>query len=84
MKLLRALIVCALLVALVAGACGAMRWARRGGTATSLAANALLLTFGMGLVATPPQRGVQQVQEEDDKTGGESGDPPSDHDPPSD
>lgn len=42
-----------------------------------LAANALLLAVGMGIVTTPPQRGVDQAQEEGDKTGGESGDPPS-------
>jgi hypothetical protein len=75
--LLRALIVSLLLVALLGSAIGAVRWAKRVGTAAGLAANALLLSFGMGLIVTPPQRGVQQVQEEDDKTGGESGDPPS-------
>ena len=64
-------------LALLTGALGSIRWARRGGTAASFAANALLLAFGMGLVATRPQRGVEQAQEEDDKTGGESGDPPS-------
>ena len=75
--LLRTAIISILVLALLAGACGGIRWARRGGTAAGFAANALLLTFGMGLIAAPPQRGVQQVQEEDDKTGGESGDPPS-------
>jgi hypothetical protein len=75
--LLRATIVSVLLVAVVSGAFGALRWARRGGMASSLAANALLLTLGMGLISTPPQRGVQQVKEEKDKTGGETGDPPS-------
>jgi hypothetical protein len=73
----RTAIISILVLALLAGAFGSIRWARRGGTAAGFAANALLLTFGMGLIATPPQRGVQQVQEEDDKTGGESGDPPN-------
>ena len=72
----RVAIVSVLVVALITGALGGIRWARRGGTAAGFAANALLLTLGMGLVPTPPQRGVQQVQEEGDKTGGETGDPP--------
>jgi hypothetical protein len=72
----RVAIVSVLVVVLLSGALGAIRWARRGGTAAGFAANALLLTLGMGLVPTPPQRGVQQVQEEGDKTGGETGDPP--------
>jgi hypothetical protein len=72
----RVAIVSVLVVVLLSGALGAIRWARRGGTAAGFAANALLLTLGMGLVAAPPQRGVQQVQEEGDKTGGETGDPP--------
>jgi hypothetical protein len=59
------------------GAVGAVRWARRGGTAANIAASALLLTFGMGLVATNPQRIPEQVQEERDKTGGDTGDPPA-------
>jgi hypothetical protein len=73
----RATIVSALVVALFSGALGGIRWARRGGTVASFAANALLLTLGMGLITTPPQRGVQQAQEEGDKTGGETGDPPA-------
>jgi hypothetical protein len=72
----RAAIVSVLIVVLLTGAIGGIRWARRGGSAASFAANALLLTLGMGLVTTPPQRGVQQVQEEGDKTGSETGDPP--------
>ena len=72
----RVAIVSVLVVALITGALGGIRWARRGGTAAGFAANALLLTLGMGLVPTPPQRGVEQVQEEGDKTGGETGDPP--------
>jgi hypothetical protein len=74
--LLRTAIISIVVVALLTGALGSIRWARRGGTAAAFAANALLLAFGMGLVATPPQRGAEQAQEEDDKTGGESGDPP--------
>lgn len=74
---LRAALVVLLVAALTCGAVGGMRWARRGGAGASLAANALLLTLGMGLVVTPPQRGVEQAQGEQDKTGGESGDPPT-------
>jgi hypothetical protein len=74
---LRGVIVAIVVLALLAGAFGAVRWARRGGTAANLAASALLLTFGIGLVATHPQRVVEQVQEERDRTGGETGDPPS-------
>ena len=73
---LRGAIVGMVVVALLYGAVGAVRWARRGGVGASVAANALMLALGMGLVVTPPQRGVQQAQEERDKTGGESGDPP--------
>jgi hypothetical protein len=75
--LLRTAIISILVLALLAGACGSIRWARRGGAAAGFAANALMLTFGMGLIPTPPQRGVQQVQEQEDRTGAESGDPPS-------
>ena len=74
--LLRTAVISVLVLVLLAGACGSIRWARRAGAAAGIAANVLLLAFGMGLVATPPQRGVQQVQEEADRTGGESGDPP--------
>ena len=74
---LRGALVAIVAVTLVAGALGAIRWARRGGTAANFAASALLLTFGMGLVTTHPQRIPDQVQEERDKTGGDSGDPPT-------
>jgi hypothetical protein len=74
---LRVAIVFVLLAALFAGAVGSIRWAKRGGTAANLAASALLLTFGMGLVTTHPQRSIERLQEERDKTGGETGDPPS-------
>jgi len=74
---LRAAIVALFVAALISCAVGGMRWARRGGAGASLAANALLLALGMGIVTSPPQRGVQQAQEERDKTGGESGDPPT-------
>jgi len=72
---LRAVIVSIVIVALLGGGLSAIRWARRGGAGASLAANALLLALGMGLVTHPPQRGVEQAQEERDQTGGESGDP---------
>lgn len=75
--ILRVAMVVLLAATLICGGAGAMRWARRGGAGASLAANALLLALGMGIVATPPQRGVEQAQEEYDKTGGESGDPPT-------
>jgi hypothetical protein len=74
--LLRGAIVALLVLVLISGAVGGMRWARRGGAGASLAANALLLALGMGIVTTPPQRGVEQAEQERDKTGGESGDPP--------
>jgi len=73
----RGVLVGVLILVLLGGAVGAVRWARRGGTAVNLAASALLLTFGMGLVATHPQRIPEQVQEERDKSGGESADPPA-------
>lgn len=62
---------------LLVGAIGAIRWARRGGTTANMAASALLLAFGMGLVANHPQRIPEQVKEERDKTGGDTGDPPT-------
>jgi hypothetical protein len=73
----RGAVVAIVVLALLAGAFGAVRWARRGGTAANVAASALLLAFGMGLVATHPQRIPEQVQEERDKTGGDTGDPPT-------
>ena len=74
---LRSAALALLLVALIYCAVGALRWARRGGTGVSFAANALLLALGMGIVTAPPQRGVEQAEQERDKTGGESGDPPT-------
>jgi hypothetical protein len=74
---LRAAIIVLLVVTLLCGAVGSIRWAKRGGTAAGFAANALLLTLGMGLVATHPQRRAEQVTEQRDKTGGETGDPPA-------
>ncbi len=74
---LRGAIVAILVLTLLAGAFGAVRWARRGGTAANMAASALLLTFGLGLVANHPQRIPDRVKEERDKTGGDTGDPPT-------
>jgi hypothetical protein len=75
-RTLRGVIVAVVIVGLLLGAVGAVRWARRGGTAANLAASALLLTFGLGLVVTHPQRNAQQVQEQRDRRTGENGDPP--------
>jgi hypothetical protein len=74
---LRAVTVALLVLALFLGAVGSVRWARRGGTAARLMASALTLGLGMGIVVKPPQQGVEQAEEERDKTGGESGDPPT-------
>ncbi len=74
--LVRGAIAAIVIAALLGVGAGAMRWARRGGVGASLAANALLLALGMGVVVRPPQQGVQQAEEERDKTGGETGDPP--------
>jgi hypothetical protein len=74
---LRGAIVAIVALTLLCGALGAVRWARRGGAAANIAASALLLTFGMGLVANHPQRIPEQVKEERDKTGGDTGDPPT-------
>jgi hypothetical protein len=69
-------IVGVLAVALLLAVIGGVRWAKRGGTAAGLVANALLLSLGMGIVAKPPQTGVAQAEESRENTGGESGDPP--------
>jgi hypothetical protein len=73
---LRGVVVAVLIAGLLCASVGGIRWARRGGVGASLAANALLLALGMGVVVQPPQQGVQQAEEERDKTGGETGDPP--------
>lgn len=73
---LRGAIVAIMVLTLCSGAAGAVRWARRGGTAANVIASALLMAFGLGLVANHPQRIPEQVKEERDKTGGDSGDPP--------
>jgi uncharacterized membrane protein len=73
---LRAIVVGVLIMAVLFGMLGGIRWARRGGTAARLVASALILGLGMGVVVQPPQQGVEQAEEEQDKTGGESGDPP--------
>jgi hypothetical protein len=74
---LRGAIVALTVLALLFGASGALRWARRGGTAAQFAASALLLTLGMGLVTTHPQRIPEQVREERRKTDGDVGAPPT-------
>jgi hypothetical protein len=74
---LRAATVVLVVVALLLGAFGSVRWAKRGGTAARLMASALILGLGMGIVVKPPLQGVEQAEEERDKTGGESGDPPA-------
>ncbi len=51
-----------LVLALLLGAVGSLRWAKRGGTAAKLTANALMLGLGMGFVVHPPQRGVEQAE----------------------
>ncbi|HTY93681.1 MAG TPA: hypothetical protein VMC02_07325 [Steroidobacteraceae bacterium] len=71
----RGIVAVALVLVLTVGAVGAVRWAKRGGTAASFAASALLLTFGMGLVVAQPQRTQERVEEETDKTDHEDGDP---------
>ena len=73
---LRVIVVGLLIMAVLFGTLGGIRWARRGGTAARLAASALMLGLGMGIVIQPPQQGVEQAEEEQDRTGGESGDPP--------
>jgi hypothetical protein len=72
---LRGVAIVLLIIALLIGAVGSVRWAKRGSTAASLMASALMLGLGMGIVVQPPQQGVEQAEEERDKTGGESGDP---------
>ena len=74
---LRAVTMVLIVVALLIGTVGSVRWARRGGTAARLMASALTLGLGMGVVVKPPQQGVEQAEENRDKTGGESGDPPA-------
>jgi hypothetical protein len=74
---LRAIMVVLVAVALLVGAVGSVRWARRGGAAARLMASALILVLGAGLVVRPPRQGVEQAEEEQGKTGGESGDPPA-------
>jgi hypothetical protein len=74
---LRAVAVYVLAVALIFGAVGSVRWAKRGGAASRVMASALLLGLGMGIVVKPPQQGVEQAEEEREEAGGESGDPPA-------
>ncbi len=64
-------------VVLVFGAVGSVRWAKRSGVGARVLANAMILGLGMGVVVDPPQQGVEQAEENVDKTGGESGDPPA-------
>ena len=74
---LRAVTVALLVVMLLLGAVGSVRWAKRGGAAARLIASALILGLGMGIVVNPPQQGVEQAEEEQDRTGGDSGEPPA-------
>jgi hypothetical protein len=74
---LRAVIVALIVVALLFGIVGSVRWAKRGGTASKMMATALMLGLGMGVVVQPPQQGVEQAAENRDKTGGQSGEPPA-------
>jgi hypothetical protein len=72
---LRAMGVAILVLGLLLGAVGSVRWARRGGTAANLMASALILGLGMGVVVQPPQPGIEQAQEEADRSADKSGDP---------
>ncbi len=73
---LRGVIVACLALAVLVAAGGAVRWAKKGGTAASLTASVLIMTFGIGLIATHPQRVVQQAEEQRERGSEESGDPP--------
>jgi hypothetical protein len=64
-----------LVVALLVGAVGSVRWAKRGGAAANLMASALMLGLGMGIVVQPPQQGVEKAQREEEKSQDKSGDP---------
>lgn len=72
---LRAIAVSLLIAITLVSAFGSVRWAKRGGTAASLMASALMLGLGMGIVVQPPQQGIEQAEEKCEKTGGESGEP---------
>lgn len=74
---LRLLGVVLLVIALLGGAVGSVRWAKRGGKAANLMASAMMLGLGMGIVVQPPQRGVEQAQQGADKSGDEAGGPPA-------
>jgi hypothetical protein len=69
---LRPAIIVLIVVAMLFGTAGGVRWARRGGAAARVMAGALMLGLGMGVVVQPPQQGVEQAEEIQDKTGGES------------
>jgi hypothetical protein len=76
--LLKAATVMTVITVALWSAVAGVRWAKRGGTAASLMASALILGLGMGVVVKPPLQGVEQAQEEADKSdGSESGDPPA-------
>lgn len=72
---IHAVLVSAVVVGLLLGAAGSLRWAKRGGAGARLVASALMLGLGMGVVAEPPQQGVEQAEEKTEKEEGESGEP---------
>lgn len=74
---LRAVAVVLASLILVIGAVRSIGWAKKGGVGSRLMASALILGLGwMVPIVKPPHQGVEQAEENQDKTGGESGDPP--------
>jgi hypothetical protein len=64
-------------ILLIFGAVCSVRLTKRGGSGVKVLASTTILGLGMGILAHPPQQGAEQAEENRDKTGGESGDPPS-------
>jgi hypothetical protein len=62
---------------LVISAVRSIEWAKKGGVRSRLIASALMLGLGWLMpIVKPPHQGVEQAEENQDKTSGESGDPP--------
>ena len=74
-SLVRGVMVISIIVVLLCGAVGSVRWAKRGGTAARVMAGALVLGLGFGVVVTPPQQGVEQAEEGAEKAKSESDEP---------
>ena len=73
--ILKATVITLVSVGLVAGACGSVRWAGRGGTSARMMASAMMLVLGVGVFGKPPQQTIEEARNNEGRN--DAGDPPA-------